>query len=178
MCRISVKLGGFSVGLPWAKPGMSSPRRVMVPDLRGLFTRSCLRVAGDLGLHLEMVRLTGHPMPVEGLVVDQSPLLGSKVRRSSSLTVEFWEPSEPLRRLGSVRISRATKFRWDWISPVCRAFLALAPLSVVRKTHEQLRAAGQAPWQEPDVLSSGVSTQPVQASISEFMFVSWGNAVS
>ena len=73
-------------------PHPSPPRRVIVPDLRGLFARSCLRAAGDLGLHLEMVRLTEQPMPVEGLVVDQSPLPGSKVRRSSTLTVEIWHP--------------------------------------------------------------------------------------
>jgi hypothetical protein len=48
-------------------PHPSPPRRVVVPDLRGLFTRSCLRVAGDLGLHVEMVQLTEHPMQVEGL---------------------------------------------------------------------------------------------------------------
>jgi hypothetical protein len=70
----------------------SPARRIMVPDLRGLFTRSCLRVTGDLGLHVEMVQLTEHPMPVEGLVVDQSPLPGTKVRRSSTLTVEIWHP--------------------------------------------------------------------------------------
>lgn len=73
----------------------SPPRRVIVPDLRGLFTRSCLRVTGDLGLNLEMVRLTEHPMPVEGLVVDQSPLPGTKVRRSGTLTVEIWHPTQP-----------------------------------------------------------------------------------
>jgi hypothetical protein len=39
-----------------------------------------------------MVQLTKHPMPVEGLVVDQSPLPGSKVRRSSTLLVEIWHP--------------------------------------------------------------------------------------
>ena len=70
----------------------SPPRRIIVPDLRGLFTRSCLRVTGDLGLHVAMVRLTEHPMPVEGLVVDQSPLPGTEVRRSSTLTVEIWHP--------------------------------------------------------------------------------------
>jgi curved DNA-binding protein CbpA len=73
-------------------PHPSPPRRVVVPDVRGLFTRSCLRVAGDLGLHLEMSQLTEHPMPVEGLVVDQSPLPGTKVSRSSTLTVEIWHP--------------------------------------------------------------------------------------
>jgi curved DNA-binding protein CbpA len=76
----------------------SPPRRVIVPDLRGLFMRSCLRAAGDLGLHLEMSQLTEHPMPVEGLVVDQSPLPGSKVRRSSTLTVEIWHPSSRSER--------------------------------------------------------------------------------
>ena len=50
-----------------AHPGPA--RRVILPDLRGLFTRSCLRAAGDLGLHLEMVRLTAQPMPVEGLTI-------------------------------------------------------------------------------------------------------------
>jgi curved DNA-binding protein CbpA len=73
-------------------PHPSPPRRVIVPDVRGLFARSCIRVAGDLGLHLEMSRLTEHPMPVEGLIVDQSPLPGTKVRRSSTLTVELWHP--------------------------------------------------------------------------------------
>ena len=73
-------------------PHPSPPRRIIVPDFRGLFTRSCLRATGDLGLHMEIVQLTKHPMPVEGLVVDQSPLPGSKVRRSSTLTVEIWHP--------------------------------------------------------------------------------------
>jgi hypothetical protein len=73
-------------------PHPSPTRRIIVPDLRGLFTRSCLRVTGDLGLHVEMVQLTKHPMPVEGLVVDQSPPTGTKVRRSSTLTVEIWHP--------------------------------------------------------------------------------------
>ena len=73
-------------------PHPSPSRRVIVPDLRGLFTRSCLQVTGDLGLRVEMVRLTKHPMPVEGLVVDQSPLPGAEVRRSSTLTVEIWHP--------------------------------------------------------------------------------------
>jgi hypothetical protein len=76
----------------------SPPRRVIVPDLRGLFVRSCMQVTGDLGLQVDMVQLTGHPMPVEGLVVDQSPPPGTEVRRSSTLTVEIWHP--PSRSVG------------------------------------------------------------------------------
>jgi hypothetical protein len=67
-------------------------RRVVLPDLRGLFTRCCLRASGDLGLHVEMVKLTAEPMPVEGLVVDQSPAPGSKVRRTGPVTVQVWHP--------------------------------------------------------------------------------------
>ena len=47
-------------------PHPSPARRVIVPDLCGLLAGSCLRVAGDLGLHLETVHLTARPMAVEG----------------------------------------------------------------------------------------------------------------
>jgi hypothetical protein len=67
-------------------------RRVVLPNLRGLFTHCCLRVAGDLGLHVDMVQLTAQPMAVEGLVVDQSPAPGSKVRRAGTVTVQVWHP--------------------------------------------------------------------------------------
>jgi PASTA domain len=63
-----------------------------VPDVRGLFTGPCLRFIGDRGLHVEVVRLTQNPMPVEGLVVDQSPLPDRRVRRSSTMTVQVWHP--------------------------------------------------------------------------------------
>ena len=38
------------------------------------------------------MRLTEHPMPVDGLIVDQSPLPPAKVRRAGALTVEVWHP--------------------------------------------------------------------------------------
>src|ERR1017187_8951300 len=50
-------------------------------DVRGLFVGPCLRAVGDIGLRMETVRLTEFPMPVEGLVVGQSPAPGTKVRR-------------------------------------------------------------------------------------------------
>jgi hypothetical protein len=43
-------------------PHPGPARRVIVPDLCGLFVSTCLRAAGDRGLHLEMVQLTAHPM--------------------------------------------------------------------------------------------------------------------
>ena len=73
-----------------AHPGPA--RRVIVPGLRGLYTRSCQRATGDLGLRLNMVRLTTQPMAVEGLVVNQSPAPGSKIRRAGTVTVHIWHP--------------------------------------------------------------------------------------
>ena len=51
----------------------SRPSRVVVPDVGGLFYHACIDVADRVGLHLVPVRLTAHPMPVEGLVVGQTP---------------------------------------------------------------------------------------------------------
>jgi hypothetical protein len=76
----------------WLAPHPAPARHVVVPDLRGLFTGPCLRAVGDIGLRMETIRLTQDPMPVEGLVADQSPPPGTKVRRSSTLTVKVWHP--------------------------------------------------------------------------------------
>ena len=76
------------------EPYEDRPSRVVVPDVRGVFYQVCMEVAGRLGLHLAPVRLTPHPMPVEGLVVDQAPPPGKRVHRNSTLTVQLWHPSE------------------------------------------------------------------------------------
>ena len=77
------------------EPYADRPSRVVVPDLRGLFYRACMDVAGRVGLLLSPVRLTPHPAPVEGLVVGQAPPPGERVRRDSTLTVQLWHPSGP-----------------------------------------------------------------------------------
>ncbi len=48
--------------------------------------------AGRLSLHVTAVRLTQRPMPVDGLVVDQSPRAPAKMRRGGELTVKVWHP--------------------------------------------------------------------------------------
>ena len=78
---------------PYADP----PSRVVLPDVTGLFYRACMEVTGRLGLHVAPVRLTPHPMPVDGLVVGQAPAPGERVHRNSTLTVRIWHPSEPGR---------------------------------------------------------------------------------
>src|SRR5215831_11340040 len=74
-------------------PGRAS--RVVVPDVRGLFYRACTEVAGRVRLRVTPIRLTPHPMPVEGLVVGQAPAPGERVRHDSTLTVRLWHPPEP-----------------------------------------------------------------------------------
>jgi hypothetical protein len=76
----------------WLAPRPAAPRRIEVPDVRGLFAGPCRRLVTSTGLRMEVVRLTGDPMPVEGLVVDQSPPPGAKIRRSRTLTVQVWHP--------------------------------------------------------------------------------------
>ena len=86
----------FTALLSWMgpKPAQRRRRRV-VPDLRGLFYRPCQAVVTMAGLRLAVVRLTPDPMPVEGLVVGQSPAAGSAVRGLSTLTVQLWHPRRP-----------------------------------------------------------------------------------
>jgi curved DNA-binding protein CbpA len=66
--------------------------RPAVPDVRGLFYRSSQGIAAMAGLPLAVIRLTADPLPVEGLVVGQSPEPGETIRRRSTLTVEVWHP--------------------------------------------------------------------------------------
>ena len=71
-------------------PGRAS--RVVVPDVRGLFYRACTDAVGRVGLRVAAIRLTPHPMPVEGLVVGQAPAPSERVRHDSTLTVRLWHP--------------------------------------------------------------------------------------
>jgi hypothetical protein len=77
------------------EPHSRSPSRVVVPNVRELFYQAGMEVAGRAGLHVVPVRLTPHPMPVEGLIVSQTPAPGERVHRNSTLTVQLWHPPEP-----------------------------------------------------------------------------------
>jgi hypothetical protein len=85
-------LGALLALADWLTPHPRQPGRVAVPDVRGLFYSVCLGITGKLGLRVTAVRLTEHPMPVDGLVVDQSPRSPVKTRRGSALTVHVWHP--------------------------------------------------------------------------------------
>lgn len=85
-------LGGLLALSDWLAPHPGPPRRVTVPDVRGLFFSVCLGITGKLGLRVTTVRLTAHPLPVDGLVVAQSPRPATRARRGSALTVQVWHP--------------------------------------------------------------------------------------
>lgn len=90
-------IGGYLFGalIHWLSPQPPPPRQATVPDVRGLFMSVCLQVVGKAGLRLNVIRLTAHPMPTDGLVVEQSPQPGVRVKRSSTLTVAVWHPPAP-----------------------------------------------------------------------------------
>jgi hypothetical protein len=77
------------------EPYPDRPSRVAAPDVTGLFYGACMDVAGRVGLHVEPIGLTQHPLPVEGLVVGQTPAAGERVHRNGRLTVRVWHPSAP-----------------------------------------------------------------------------------
>lgn len=79
-------------GGPAVNAGLRQPGRATVPDVRGLFYSVCPPVASRAGLRVAVVRLTAHPMPVDGLVVSQSPQPQARARRGSALTVQIWHP--------------------------------------------------------------------------------------
>jgi hypothetical protein len=95
---IAEDLGGDTAGGVLTLTGWLGPHRrrakqqVAVPDMRGLFYHVCLEVAARRNVHVTTVRLTPHPMPVEGLVVDQSPRPPAKLQRHGELTVHVWHP--------------------------------------------------------------------------------------
>jgi beta-lactam-binding protein with PASTA domain len=86
-------LNGVLALSDWLAPHPGSPKRVAVPDVRGLFFSVCLGITGKLGLRVTTVRLTEHPRPVDGLVVSQSPGPAAQARRGSALTLHVWHPS-------------------------------------------------------------------------------------
>ena len=92
--REAALLGAMMALTEWLAPHPRPPMRVTVPDVRGLFHSVCLEIAGRVDLRIRVVRLTEHPMPVDGLIVDQAPRSPAKARRTSELTVQVWHPGQ------------------------------------------------------------------------------------
>ena len=93
--------GGVPGLTGWLGPRRRRDGRGAVPDVRGLFYHVCLEVATRRGLHVRTVRLTEHPMAVDGLVVDQDPGPPAKARRGGTLTRAGLAPARPVALVGS-----------------------------------------------------------------------------
>jgi beta-lactam-binding protein with PASTA domain len=70
-------------------------RHTTVPELRGLGTRAARLVATRARVRMRVHQLTARPLPVEGLVVDQQPEPGTRVRRGAEVRVDVRHPPEP-----------------------------------------------------------------------------------
>ena len=76
----------------WLDRHPGHQRRIPVPDVRGLFYDVFAAVVGRLDVQITFVQLTEHPMPVEGLVVGQSPGPPAKMHPRGELMVQVWHP--------------------------------------------------------------------------------------
>lgn len=86
-------LSGLTALNLWLAEHPDRPGRIPVPDVRGLFYDVFLEVVGRLELHTTFVQLTKHPLPVDGLVVEQSPAPATRIHRlRAELTVQVWHP--------------------------------------------------------------------------------------
>jgi hypothetical protein len=93
-------LGVLADLLAAAVPRLSLRRSpdLIVPDVRGMLFRACQDAVTMAGFRIRTIRLTENPMPVEGLVVGQSPAPGQTVPRFSALTIHAWHPPRLLSR--------------------------------------------------------------------------------
>jgi beta-lactam-binding protein with PASTA domain len=81
-----------------ALAGWLAPRResrvVRVPELRGMHVSETFLPALRAGIKLKVVRVTAHPAPVDGVVVAQDPVPGTRVRRGSHVFLIVRHPED------------------------------------------------------------------------------------
>lgn len=99
------RVGALAVALDtvvgWLAPTPRLSRYVRVPDLRGLRMTRAWEPALAAGVKLRVYRLTEHPAPVDGLVVEQSPPPGTRVKRDSTVTLTVLHPEHAPWNLSS-----------------------------------------------------------------------------
>jgi beta-lactam-binding protein with PASTA domain len=76
----------------WLAPARRKSRVVRVPDFRSMRVTRAWEPAYAAGVKLRIYRLTEHPAPVDGLVVEQEPNPGTRVRRGSTVTLTVLHP--------------------------------------------------------------------------------------
>lgn len=82
----------LDVVIGWLAPRRRKSRVVRVPDFRGMRVTRAWEPAFSAGVKLRIYRLTEHPAPVDGLVVEQAPKPGTRVKRDSTVTLTVLHP--------------------------------------------------------------------------------------
>jgi beta-lactam-binding protein with PASTA domain len=77
----------------WLAPSRQ-PRFVKVPDFRSRRVSETFLLALQAGVTTEVVRLTKHPAPVDGVVVLQDPSPGTRVKRDSTVFLIVRHPED------------------------------------------------------------------------------------
>jgi len=99
------RVGGFAAAMDrfatWLSPRPRRSRYVRVPDLRGMRMSRAWEPAYAAGVKLRIHRLTEHPAPVDGLVVEQVPPPGTRVKRDSTVTLTVLHPEHAPWNLSS-----------------------------------------------------------------------------
>jgi hypothetical protein len=77
----------------WLAPKRQS-RVVRVPELRGMHVSETFLPALHAGVKVNVVRVTPHPAPVDGVVVAQDPLPGTRVKRDAHVYLIVRHPDD------------------------------------------------------------------------------------
>jgi PASTA domain len=78
----------------WLAPSRET-KVVRVPEFRGRHVSDTFLAALQAGVKTRVVRLTEHPAPVDGYVVAQDPLPGTRVKRDSRVSLIVRHPEDP-----------------------------------------------------------------------------------
>lgn len=99
--RVGILGAALDVVVGWLAPARRKSRVVKVPDFRSLRVTRAWEPAYQAGVKLRIFRLTERPAPVDGLVVDQVPRPGTRVKRDSTVTLTVLHPDDAPWNLSS-----------------------------------------------------------------------------
>lgn len=65
-----------------------------VPEFRGMHVSETFLPALHVGVKVNVVRVTPHPAPVDGVVITQDPLPGTRVKRDAHVYLIVRHPDD------------------------------------------------------------------------------------
>ncbi|MGQ0521115.1 MAG: PASTA domain-containing protein [Actinomycetota bacterium] len=91
----SSTLQGLAAGLESVAGWLGSrgpSSKVVVPEFVAMHVSDTFLEAARAGVRTRVVRVARDPAPVDGVVVDQRPPAGTRVRRGSTVVLSVWHP--------------------------------------------------------------------------------------